>query len=129
MQAGILAISSGEQAMIWGVLVIAIAGLLYAVFLARQILAEPKGSAKMQEVWGYIRTGANAYLRSQFRTIVVLIAVLVVVLFFSVAIIKPSTFAIQKFCPTVAQTAVDAVNANQAQLAQEYRTTHTTATD
>src|SRR5438067_13457264 len=117
MQTGILQISPTENTMITIVLGIAVLGLLYAIFLARQILAEPKGSAKMQEVWGYIRTGANAYLRSQFRTIVVLIAVLVVVLFFSVAIIKPSTFAIQKFCPNVAQTAVDVVNANQAQLA------------
>src|SRR5882757_5700340 len=106
MQTGILQISSSEQTMIFGVLAIAIAGLLYAIFLARQILAEPKGSAKMQEVWNYIRVGANAYLSSQLRTIAILIAVLVVVLFFSVAVVKPSTFAIQKFCPDVAQTAV-----------------------
>src|SRR5450432_4416147 len=90
MDQGILIVSPDENRLILVVLGIAIAGLLYAGFLARQILAEPKGSAKMQEVWTFIKTGANAYLRSQLRTIVVLIAVLVVVLFFSVAVIKPT---------------------------------------
>src|SRR5579871_6288655 len=102
MQTGILQISSTEQTMIFVVLGIAILGLLYALFLMRQILAEPKGSAKMQQVWNYIRTGANAYLTSQLRTIAILIVVLVVVLFFSVYVIKPSTFAVQQFCPDLA---------------------------
>src|SRR5215468_7325936 len=106
MPTGILQISSTENTMILGVLAIAIAGLVYAGFLTRQILAESKGTPKMQQVWSFIRTGANAYLSSQLRTIVVLIAVLVVVLFFSVAVVKPSTFAIEKFCPDVAATAV-----------------------
>src|SRR5947207_115938 len=126
MQTGILQISSSEQTMIFGVLAIAIAGLLYAVFLARQILAEPKGSAKMQEVWTFIKTGANAYLRSQLRTIAILIVVLVVVLFFSVAVVKPTPFAIQKFCPDVAQAAISSVNADQ--VSAEFKTTHPDAT-
>src|SRR5258707_347436 len=111
MDQGILTISPNENLMILVVLGIAIAGLIYAGFLARQILAESKGSPKMQEVWTFIKTGANAYLRSQLRTIVVLIAVLVVVLFFSVAIIKPTPFAIQKFCPDLAKTAATTVDA------------------
>ena len=85
MQTGILSISPTEQTMITIVLGIAILGLLYAIFLTTQILREPKGSAKMQEVWNYIRTGANAYLGSQLRTIAILIVVLVLALlgFFS----------------------------------------------
>jgi len=55
-------INNTEHTLIFIVLGIAIAGLLYAAFLARQILREGKGSDKMQEVWGYIKTGANAYL-------------------------------------------------------------------
>src|ERR1041385_2100718 len=123
---GILQISSTENTMILGVLVIAIAGLLYAGFWLRQILAEPKGSPKMQQVWSFIRTGANAYLSSQLRTIVVLIAVLVVVLFFSVAVVKPSTFAIEKFCPDIASAAVASVNV--ADVTSTYTTTHPGAT-
>lgn len=97
-------LNSFENTLILIVLGIAIAGLFYAAFLARQILAEGKGSAKMQEVWGYIREGANAYLRSQLRIIVVLIAVLVVVLFFSVYVVNPTPYAIEHFCPEIAES-------------------------
>ncbi|NWF68464.1 MAG: sodium-translocating pyrophosphatase [Chloroflexi bacterium] len=91
---------------IYIVLGIAVAGILYAGFLARQILGESKGSAKMQEVWGFIRTGANAYLRSQFRIISVLIIVLGVALFFSVYIVNPTPYAIERFCPELARQVV-----------------------
>ncbi len=92
-----------EQILIYIVLGIAIAGLLYAWFLARQILREEKGSAKMQEVWNYIRTGANAYLRSQLRIIALLVVVLVVILFFSVYVVNPTPYAIEHFCPLLAE--------------------------
>jgi K(+)-stimulated pyrophosphate-energized sodium pump len=92
-----------ENTLIYVVLAIAVAGLLYALLLARQILAESKGSAKMQEVWNYIRTGANAYLSSQLRIIAVLIVVLVVVLFFSVYVVNPTPYAIEHFCPQLAE--------------------------
>ncbi|MBL8156126.1 MAG: sodium/proton-translocating pyrophosphatase, partial [Anaerolineae bacterium] len=95
-------LNSTEQVLIWVVLGIAIAGLLYAGFLTRQILGESKGSKKMQEVWGYIKVGANAYLRSQFRIITLLILVLVVVLFFSVYVVNPTPYAIEHFCPQLA---------------------------
>src|SRR5215468_8594179 len=106
-------LNSTENILILIVLGIAVAGLLYAGFLARQILSEGKGSNKMQEVWGYIKTGANAYLRSQLRIIAVLIAVLVVVLFFSVYIVNPTPYAIEHFCPDVATAARQSVNADQ----------------
>jgi K(+)-stimulated pyrophosphate-energized sodium pump len=97
-------LNSTENFLILIVLAIAVAGLAYAGFLARQILAESKGSAKMQSVWEFIRTGANAYLRSQFRIIVVLVVVLVIILFFSVQVVNPTPFAIEHFCPQVADT-------------------------
>jgi K(+)-stimulated pyrophosphate-energized sodium pump len=93
-----LSLSTFEWILIFVVLGIAIAGLVYAWYLRKQILAESKGSAKMQEVWNYIRTGANAYLSSQLRIITALIVVLVVVLFFSVAVVKPTPFALRQFC-------------------------------
>ena len=48
-----------EQFAIWSVLGVAILGLLYALFLRRQILREDKGTPKMLEVWGAIREGAD----------------------------------------------------------------------
>jgi K(+)-stimulated pyrophosphate-energized sodium pump len=100
-----------ETNLIYIVLGIAIAGLLYAVLLARQILAESKGTPKMQEVWGFIRTGANAYLRSQLRIIVALIVILVFVLFFSVYVVNPTPYAIEHFCREDAEAARQTVNA------------------
>jgi K(+)-stimulated pyrophosphate-energized sodium pump len=105
-------LNSLENTLIYIVLGIAIAGILYAGLLVRQILAEGKGSAKMQQVWGYIRTGANAYLSSQFRIIAVLIAVLVVVLFFSVYVVNPTPYAIEHFCPEVSEQIRESIDAD-----------------
>ena len=86
-----------EAIAIWAVFGVAILGLLYAVFLRNQILREDKGTAKMQEVWGAIKDGADAYLRSQLRSILPLIAILTVALFFSVYIVPPSPEALERF--------------------------------
>ena len=86
-----------EAAAIWAVFGVAIIGLLYAVLLRSQILREDKGTAKMQEVWGAIKDGANAYLSSQLRSILPMIGVLTVVLFLSVYVVPPSPEAQERF--------------------------------
>ncbi|MBI5080849.1 MAG: sodium-translocating pyrophosphatase, partial [Chloroflexi bacterium] len=86
-----------EQIAIYTVLGVAILGLLYAIFLRSQILREDKGTAKMQEVWGWIKEGANAYLGKQLRSILPLIGVLTVALFFSVYIVNPTKEATEHF--------------------------------
>ena len=88
-------LTSLEQTAIWAVFGIAILGLVYAVFLRYQILKEDKGTEKMQEVWGAIRDGADAYLRRQLRSILPLIVVLTVALFLSVYIVPPSPEALR----------------------------------
>ncbi|MBW8011867.1 MAG: sodium-translocating pyrophosphatase [Chloroflexi bacterium] len=92
-----LDLSPFEDIAIWSVLGVAILGLLYAVFLRNQIMREDKGTKKMQEVWGAIRDGADAYLRRQLRSIVPLIAILTVAMYFSVIIAPPSPEAITRF--------------------------------
>jgi K(+)-stimulated pyrophosphate-energized sodium pump len=87
-----------EQVAIWSVLGVAILGLLYAVFLRYQILREDKGTEKMQQVWGAIREGADAYLRRQLRSILPLIVVLTVALFASVYIVPPTPEASEWYC-------------------------------
>ncbi|NTU80908.1 MAG: sodium-translocating pyrophosphatase, partial [Chloroflexales bacterium] len=86
-----------EQAAVWMVLGISILGIAYAFFLRAQILSQDKGTAKMQEVWGFIKSGANAYLARQFRTISVLIVVFTFVLAASVFIIPPTAEAVERF--------------------------------
>jgi len=90
-------LTSLEVIAIWVVFGIAIVGLLYAVFLRSQILKEDQGTPKMQEVWGAIKDGADAYLRKQLRSILPLIGILTVALFFSVYIVPPSPEALQRF--------------------------------
>jgi K(+)-stimulated pyrophosphate-energized sodium pump len=86
-----------EAVAIWAVFGVAILGLLYAIFLRNQILREDKGTEKMQEVWGAIKDGADAYLRRQLRSILPLIAILTIALFFSVYIVPPSPEALERF--------------------------------
>ena len=90
-------ITALEQAAIWAVFLVAWLGLAYALFLRSQILREDKGTAKMQEVWGAIKDGANAYLQKQLRSILPLIAILTVALFLSVYVVPPSPEALERF--------------------------------
>jgi K(+)-stimulated pyrophosphate-energized sodium pump len=86
-----------EQTAIWAVFGVAILGLAYAVFLRSQIMREDKGTAKMQEVWGAIRDGADSYLRRQLRSVLPLIVLLTVALFLSVYIVPPTPEALERF--------------------------------
>jgi len=86
-----------EAIAIWAVLGVAILGLLYAIFLRAQIMREDKGTEKMKGVWQAIKDGADAYLKSQLKTILPLIAILTIALFFSVYIVPPSPEALERF--------------------------------
>ncbi|MCC6189683.1 MAG: sodium-translocating pyrophosphatase [Anaerolineales bacterium] len=90
-------LSQFEQIAIYAVLGVALLGLAYAIFLRSQILREDKGSQRMQEVWSWIKEGADAYLRRQLRSILPLIAILTVALFFSVYIVPPTPEALKRF--------------------------------
>jgi K(+)-stimulated pyrophosphate-energized sodium pump len=86
-----------EQFAPWGIIGIAILSLVYALLLRRTVLKKDKGTEKMQEVWNGIRVGADAYLTRQLKTILPMIAILGVLLFLSVYVIKPSAEAVEKF--------------------------------
>jgi len=70
-----------EIGALMAVLAVAVAGLLYALFLARQVLAADTGTPRMQEVAAAVREGSNAYLAAQFKRIGPLIVVLTILLF------------------------------------------------
>ncbi|NBU64229.1 MAG: sodium-translocating pyrophosphatase, partial [Chloroflexia bacterium] len=86
-----------EQSAVWVVLALSLLGIVYAFILRAQIIAQDKGTDRMQEVWGFIKSGANAYLSQQFRTIVILITVLTFVLGASVLVIPPTNEAVLRF--------------------------------
>ena len=93
-------LTQAETISIWVVLVIALIGLGYAILLRRQVLAQPTGTPAMMEVWDAIRTGADAYLGRQLRSILPFIAILTVALFLSVYIVPPTLEAHERF-PTM----------------------------
>ncbi len=70
-----------EIAALLTVLGIAIAGLLYALMLVKQVYKADQGSKKMQEIAAAVREGANAYLSAQFKKIGPLIGIITVLLF------------------------------------------------
>ena len=81
----------------WAIIGIAIISLLYAWWLRGGVLKKDKGTPKMQEVWNAIRVGADAYLNRQLRTILPIIGLLAVALFFSVYVVQPTSEATEVF--------------------------------
>src|SRR5512136_2489546 len=86
-----------EQVAIILVMVAAFISLAYAWWLRGTVLKKDKGTAKMQEIWNAIRIGANSYLSQQLKTILPLIGILTLVMFFSVYVVPPSAEATQEF--------------------------------
>ena len=87
-----------EQIALIGVVITAIISLVYAWLLRSTVMKKDKGTAKMQEVWNAIRVGADSYLNRQLKTILPLILVLTIALFFSVYIVPPTEGAREWHC-------------------------------
>lgn len=71
----------GEGLLLIIVLGISIIGLLAAFLLAKWVLKKDTGSEAMQLISNAIKEGAEAFIKRQFRTIIILAAILAVVLF------------------------------------------------
>ncbi len=70
-----------ERVGLYAVLVTAIGALIYAWYLAREVLREEAGTPKMREISGAIRQGSVAYLNKQMEVVVPLSFVLAIGLF------------------------------------------------
>jgi K(+)-stimulated pyrophosphate-energized sodium pump len=67
------------------IIAIALAGLIYAILLARQTLKHPTGTKEMNKISGAIRIGANSYLKKQLTSIAAVLVLLAIVLFLTAA--------------------------------------------
>jgi K(+)-stimulated pyrophosphate-energized sodium pump len=64
----------------WTAPIAGVLALLMAFFFYRSIIAANPGNARMQEIAGYVREGAYAYLRRQYKVVGVVFIVLVALL-------------------------------------------------
>ena len=58
----------------------ALIALVFAVVTARKVMKFPEGTDRMKQIAGWIRAGANAYLKRQYKVVVIFFAVMFVVL-------------------------------------------------
>ncbi len=90
-----------EQMGLYAVVGVSIAALIYAIILAWQVFKEPTGSGKVKEVWSGIKSGANAYLKTQLRSVLVFVGVLGVFLYVSAALAPPAATTTSPFLITL----------------------------
>ena len=70
------------------ILGISIFGLLFAVYLIRDVLRRDTGTARMQEISDAIKAGAEAFLRRQYRTVIYLAVALAALIYILYAFVR-----------------------------------------
>ncbi len=86
-----------EQYAVVFVLATAVISLIYAWYLRNIVMNKDKGDEDMQRVWNAIRIGADSYLSRQLKTILPMIGLLTVVLFFSAYVVPLYPETIEEF--------------------------------
>ena len=84
-------------AMLCGVIAV-----LYGAFTSSQVLRQPAGDAKMQDIAAAIQEGAKAYLGRQYTAIGIVGAVVAVILFFTLHLLPTVAFLIGAILSAVA---------------------------
>ena len=64
-------LTSGNRTLVWIIAVVALAALVLAAALVRQVLASDEGTDGMKKIAAAVQEGANAYLARQFRTLAI----------------------------------------------------------
>src|ERR1700689_2041329 len=75
------AVDPGGSTFLWIALVAGVLGLVFALFLARSVLAYDTGTPEMRTISNAIREGAEAFMSRQYGTIAAIAVVLAIALF------------------------------------------------
>jgi K(+)-stimulated pyrophosphate-energized sodium pump len=70
------------MSIMFGVIVCGLLSVAYAIWATQSVLAAEQGNARMKEIAGYIREGAQAYLMRQYTTIGIVGVVVFILAFF-----------------------------------------------
>ena len=82
-------LKGGEWAVLWLSAASAVLAIAVGFYLARLVMAADEGTPKMKEIALAIQEGANAYLKRQFKTIILILIPLAAIVFItSTAILK-----------------------------------------
>src|SRR5512135_1877858 len=73
-------VTGGQLGLVAVVAAVAVAALLVAGYLVREVLAASQGSTRMVEVGRAVQEGAAAYLRRQFKTLAIFVVVIPLIL-------------------------------------------------
>jgi K(+)-stimulated pyrophosphate-energized sodium pump len=76
-------LGSTEKVILLAALVASVASVVTALFLARGVLAADQGTASMKDIAKAVQEGAEAFLSRQFKTILIIIVPLAVLIFFT----------------------------------------------
>ncbi|OGV55357.1 MAG: sodium-translocating pyrophosphatase [Lentisphaerae bacterium GWF2_44_16] len=79
MQAAKLVSVQGTPAIWWVAPIASILALFFAYYFFRKVMGANEGNDRMKEIAGYVREGAMAYLFRQYRVVIAVFAVLVVI--------------------------------------------------
>src|SRR5271154_3823028 len=72
-------------------LVAGVVGIVAGLLLARNVLAADTGTPKMKEIALAVQEGAEAFLKRQFRTIIIIVVPLAILIFFTATkVVKPN---------------------------------------
>ena len=104
----------------------AVLALLFAIFQAKKVMSEDEGTDLMKSLSQKIRTGADAYLKRQYKSVAIVFVVLVIIFailaafgqvntFVPVAFVTGGVFsALSGYCGMKIATAANARTANAA---------------
>src|SRR3984893_1782912 len=79
----IFSLHSTEKTWLYFALLCAVASIAVALLLVRGVLAADQGTASMKDIAKAVQEGAEAFLSRQFKTIVIIVVPLAVLIFFT----------------------------------------------
>src|SRR4051812_17307385 len=79
---------------LWVIIACGLLAPVYGVWAYQSVMAQPAGNPRMQEIAGYIREGAQAYLKRQYLTIATVGVVIFALVLYFLSITVAVGFAI-----------------------------------